>query len=345
MTFNRTPLSVLLLFLLLPAACASSEVEAPATALPAMSGQTPDTLSGSYLSGRHAQAEKDMANAVRFFTSALDLDPVAPGLLRRTFVIMTAEGRMEEAMKLAAEVLEGQPGAPIAGLNNRLERAQARTSDLPEGGLNAIMGPLFNAWAAIGRGQPAVQALELLQPLNKEGSQPLYNQHGALILDLSGDPGAAEIDFLSNIGADRAPSLRLVQLLGNMYERSGEKAKAEKIYSDHATRNPLSPIIEPALDRLTRGTVPPPIVGSFTDGVAEALFGVASSLVQQNASETALVFGRMALHLKPDFPVMQILLGNILQRNLRLAKANKVYQNINPASPYATTARLRVWMS
>ncbi len=349
MTLSRSPLTALLLALFLPAACASNDLDGPVAKSPAASDQAQTTLSGAYLSARHAQAERDMTNAARFFTTALTMDPAAPGLLRRTFIVMIAEGRMQEAARLADEVLAEKPAAAIASLmsitddlrNNRLRQAREKISNLPQGGLNTIMGPLLGAWTAIGMGDPPERALEMLRPLARDGSRPLYNIHAGLIDDLAGDPVAAETAFLATTADNAAPSLRLVQLLGNMYERRGEKAKAEALYGDHLAKNPLSPVAAPALERLAAGVVPPPMVATFKDGVAEALFGVASSLVRQNATETALILGRMALYLKTDFPVMQILLGGILQRYERPVDANRIYRDINPASPYAATARLR----
>jgi len=346
---NRRPLAVLLLVLMLPAACASSDVEQPAIPVPGDQALLRATLTGTYLSARHAQVEQDMANATHFFTTALGMDREAPGLLRRTFVILIAEGRMEEATLLAHDVIEKNPGSPIASLmlviddlkSNNLQQARDRISNLSEGGLNAVMGPLFSAWTAIGLGEQPKQALAFLAPLAKDGSQPLYNLHAGLIHDLSGDAESAENTYLKNVGSDGAASLRLVQLLGNLYERHGQKAKAEALYGNHAARSQQSPVAAPALKRLAAGIIPPPMIASVGDGVAEALFGVASSLIQQNAAETALVFSRMALYLKPDFPVMQILLGSILERNNRPNDANLVYQDVSPNSPYAQTARLR----
>ena len=341
---TRRPMAVLVLLLLLPAACASSDVKSPG-----VSAQAATTLAGTYLSARHAQAAQDMNNATAFFTTALELDPDAPGLLRRTFIILIAEGRMAEAAVMAGQVLDKNPQSPIASLmvvvddikNNRLQQALDKVSGQSTGGLSAIMDPLFGAWTAIGLGKTPEQALKILAPLAKEGSQPLYNLHAGLINDVAGNASAAESHFLANVDLNNGPSLRLVQLLGNLYERRAEKAKAEKLYGDHVAHNPQSPITGPAFERLAAGHAPPAMVATVSDGVAEALFGVASSLIQQNADETALIFGRLALYLKPDFPVMQILLGNILQRNTRLSDANRVYQDINPASPYALTARLR----
>ena len=48
---------------------------------------------GNYLAGRHAQKEKDLGSAVTFLSAALRALPEAPDLLRRTFVLMTIEGK------------------------------------------------------------------------------------------------------------------------------------------------------------------------------------------------------------------------------------------------------------
>ncbi|MBI2978541.1 MAG: tetratricopeptide repeat protein, partial [Rhodospirillales bacterium] len=62
---------------------------------------------------------------------------------------------------------------------------------------------------------------------------------------------------------------------------------------------------------------------------------------QQNARETAMVLGRLALYLKPKFPVMQILLGDILEADNRLEPALAVYKAIDAKSTFSWSARLR----
>jgi tetratricopeptide (TPR) repeat protein len=54
-----------------------------------------------------------------------------------------------------------------------------------------------------------------------------------------------------------------------------------------------------------------------------------------------MVLGRLALYLKPNFPVMQILLGDILEADNRLEPALDVYTAIDKKSPFSWSARLR----
>src|ERR1700742_3818723 len=63
------------------------------------------TMSGSYLAARHANAERDAASAAEFYRSALRIDPKNSDLLDRAFINSVAEGDVDEAVKLAQQIL------------------------------------------------------------------------------------------------------------------------------------------------------------------------------------------------------------------------------------------------
>lgn len=311
---------------------------------------TGDSLAGRYLAGRHAQAIREMGDAARFLESALEISPGTVDLQRRAFMLALAEGHMENAAPLATGVLKANPKAPIAGLvviiediaKSRFEAARDKIEKLPEGGLNVYMAPLLDAWTTFGLTRTADAAIARLKPLAKNGTDALYQLHSAIINDVSGNTDQAELDYLATIDKQGGPSLRVVQLLGNLYERSGLPNKAKTLYEERLKTNPRSPLARTGLKRLASAAVPGLIVGNATDGAAESIFGIATSLSQQNAKETALVFGRMALYLRPDFPVMQMLLGNILQADRRFEAANKIFAAIRRDSPYSWPARLNM---
>lgn len=366
---SRLP-AVALLALLLPSACVSAEkpsaVNEPVVlgsgeyvsdyvdldhakdiAGPTISGGA--ALPGNYLSGRHAQAVRDMPEAVKFLNKSLELAPGIPDLERRTFILLTSEGRIDEALPLARKVLEQKSSAPMASLTvvvgdigkGRFDVAAKAIAALPVGGLNGFMAPLLAAWSGIAQGQSTDQAIEHLQPLLTDGSKPLFYLHKAMILDFKGDTAAAEKAYQQEILEQGGISLRVIELLGNLYRRMGEDAKAEVLYRNFSKINPNSPITRHALKQLKSGAAVKPIIGSAKDGAAESFFGIATTLSQQNARETALIFTRLGLHLQPDFPVMQILLGDILQLDDQLGSANAVYGAIDRNSPYSWPARLR----
>jgi len=120
----------------------------------------------------------------------------------------------------------------------------------------------------------------------------------------------------------------------------GEDAKAELLFRNFSDTNPNSPIAGHALKELELGVPITPLINSAKEGAAESFIGIATTLSQQNARETALIFARLGLHLRPNFPAMQILLGNILQMDNQLLSANAIYNAIDRDSPYSWPARL-----
>ncbi len=339
-----------MLALLLPAACASDNLDLEHTkdivGEPVVGGES---LSGNYLAGRHAQASRNMPGATKYLSMALALSPDTSDLLRRTFIMMASEGRIDEAVPLAKRVLKKNPRSPIASLtlivddlkNERFDEAKKRISNLSDDGLNSYMAPLMAAWTSLALGETVERSKAALDPLMKDGSKTLYYLHKAIIEDFKGDLAAAQETYNLEIKEQGGVSLRVIELLGSLYERTGQVAKARKFYEDFNKSNPRSPILRQALKRLETGTAAKPIITTALQGAAEGFFGIATTLSQQNARETALIFARLGLHLRPDFPVMQILLGNILQADNQLEKANAAYGAVDPASPYSWPARLR----
>ena len=87
--------------------------------------------------------------------------------------------------------------------------------------------------------------------------------------------------------------------------------------------------------------VPAPIIASPAAGAAEGLFDLASLLNQPETADAALVYARLALDLSPNFPLAQMLVGEIREDQDRPSDALALYQAVDPKSPYAWLARLR----
>ena len=329
---------------LLAGACAAGPVP------PSPPVEVRATLSGAYLAGRHAQAERDMGRAADLLGAALKMDPGSHGLRRRTFTVLLAEGRVDEAVVLARGLVADDGDESFSRLALAVERIGAGRFDealkylgaLTDDGIMSYLASLLGAWAEAGRGETAA-ALEALEPLSeKNGARALYDLHSALIQDRAGNTQAAVESYRRVADSQTGLTLRLVQLLGSLYERSGKPEEARALYNEYLKRHDRTNLLDEALARLAEGAEPPPEVAGAIDGAAEALFGLAGSLRQQNARETALLLGRLAHYLKPDFPMVQILLADLLESDNRLDAANRIYQSINPESPYAWTVRLRI---
>ncbi len=302
---------------------------------------------GDFLAGRHAEAIHDAPSAARYFGNAFRQNPDNKELLRRGFLFSAMEGEMEQAAKMALKVLEKTDSEPVATLvlmtsdvvEGNFLAAEARLENLPDSGVSIFMRPLLKAWALAGAGKidPALKELASL----KEGYQSLHDMHVALINEAGGRDKEAEAAYNLATKSQGGLTLRVTELLGALHERQGQHDKALAIYTQYQEAHPGSLLIDPIISRLSnrKSIAPAPITPR--DGIAEALFGIASSMRQQNAQDSALIFTRLALQLKPNFPIAQILLADIHEAQARLEEANTAYLTIEKSSPFNWTARLR----
>jgi len=305
---------------------------------------------GSYLAGLYAGQRRDLSAAADFMLEALADDPDDEQLLNRAFLLSASDGRHEVAAELAGRLLAVDPAHSLAALvvavdaihRGAPQQARSLLASLPDRGLTTISGPLLQAWTFAGEGNfPA--ALEAIERLSgKDGFDVLYNLHVGLLNDLADRTEVARAAYDKALEAAGQPSMRLIWLVGNFYERRGDTAAAEALYTDFEADNPDSYAIGWELNRFSRGIAPPPSIAQAGDGAAEALFNMASLLSQERAEEVALIHAHLALRLRPDFEVARILLGEILQGQGRGEEAIEVYRRIGKGSPFAWPVQLRI---
>ncbi len=329
----------------------ASEAAAPAPAV--VVGATPQPWagsgSGSYLAARHAQKAGDLEAAAALMLRAVADDPGNLDLLERATALLIAEGRLAEAERMARRLAEaGGTDSTVAALllavsaiqDGDFARAGALLASLPERGINTFVVPLVQAWAQYGAGD-IDGALATLAPLADQSHfAALHDFHAALIADLGDRPDLAEPMYEASLAGIGAGTLRAVQAAAGWYQRTGRNERAREVYAQYEARHPGSNLLEAAA-RLDAGADLPRLVRTPRHGVAEALYGAASSLRQADAFDVGLVLGRLALDLRPDFPLAQALVGDILEMRGRYDAANAVYAAIAADSPVREAADLR----
>jgi tetratricopeptide (TPR) repeat protein len=304
---------------------------------------------GSYLEGEHAQHEHDYGAAAEYFGRAMSLDPGDYELVNKTFLFDLSEGRLDEAKTLAIRINQIDPAAPLAALVIVLAKLQAgdaagadtMAQALPREGIHRFVTPLVQAWARVADGQSdqAVAALAALK--NIQGFGPLADFHAGLIADYLGRTQDAEAAYLRTVQATTRTNWRSVETLGSLYERTGRSQQAHDLYERFVAENRDSDLAGVALARLASGAKPAARIAGPIDGAAEALFDLASLLDQNETTDIALIYGRLALGLKPDFPLAELLVADILESQHRPEAALAIEQAIPPQSPYGWPARLR----
>ena len=152
-----------------------------------------------------------------------------------------------------------------------------------------------------------------LQGLDKfNGFEPLKMFQLGLLYDFAGKPDKAQ--GILRQGARRE---RAAELAGDRRRRQFLRAARPRRAGAGALR-PLHPAEQPAAiwrpsvagDPRGRSAKPP--IGSPADGLAEAMFDLASVLNQPETIDLALLYDRFALELRPQFPLAQLLLADIL---------------------------------
>lgn len=344
--FRRPRLTVIPLALSLAACAAQPSTTAPSPQGPTLVGESG---SGQYLAARHATFLHDTKAAADAYDQALARDPNNVELLTRASVLMTAEERPERAYVLAERLLsldpEASPAVYILTVRDmkRGDFAQAaqRLSSQPRRGLNSFVVPLLEAWANFGNKRPE-RALEVLTPLKESSALlPLYGFHAGLINELSGKPEAAARLYESTLSSPAGLTLRAVRVIGAFHLAHGEKNKAQALFERYRTDNPDSSMLDPEAEAeaIAKGIKP---ISTASEGMAEALFGAAASLKQAGAADTALMLCRLAQDIQPDFPLLKVLIGSILEDMNRLEDAGAIYASIPLTDPVSWPVRIRL---
>jgi len=340
------PAARLLAARLLAALCvAAAAAWTPAAAAPdagrGAEARIPATsLAGSYLSGRFAQRADDFSAAADYMAEALERDPGNLTLLRHTFLLLARAGRMDEALAAAQALVGHEPSSQLANVLLMAEdlragdgdAAAARLEAMSREGMAQFLLPLLDAWVLVARGAHG-EAAAALEPLSAvAGLRPLHDLHRALVLEQAGDADAAGAAYEQAL-AGGAP-LRVVQAVASHHARAGRAEQAEAAIARFVEANPDAALVPLA------GTEP--LVADAAEGAAEALFNLAAALDQEGADETALLYGRISLHLRPDFGLARLVVGDVLLGRDRPAEALAEYRAAEGDPQVGWTAGLRV---
>ena len=320
---------------------AALTVEQPETA-----GKAPF---GAYLAGRHAQHMRDYQGAVNWFEEALQSDPESPELITRTFLMETSVGRFDKANTLAESELKLDSTHAMAELVLLVERvkagdkaaALARADALPEEGVHRFVRPLARAWTrmAVGDVAGADEALRGFDKFNVFAPLKFYQL--GLLNDFAGNAELTEDNFKQALEASGQLNWRLIDSLANFYRRRGRTDEAQALYQRFVKDNAGSELAESVLASRPTG-MPAPQIGSAEDGLAEALFDLASVVKQPETLDLALLYARCALELRPQMVLSQLLLADVLSAHNKSELSLAVLAEVPQSSPYWWSARLRI---
>jgi tetratricopeptide (TPR) repeat protein len=306
---------------------------------------------GNYLAGRFAERQKDFARAAAALGRALDDFPDNVGLLRRTFYLSLEAGDFDTALRMAYKLEESGVKISVAQLLLAAESvskedfagALQRLESIDREDLARYSVPLALAWAHAGANETA-GAVAALAPLDQEsGFATLRQLHEAFIHDFTGRANPAEAAYRAALGGDPASAAnRVILAYGSFLEREDRAGAAAALYDGYTGSDMDGLLFEAARKRLAAGSKPDPSIASAAHGMAEGFFDIASILPKDRAGEIVLVYTRLALYLRPDYPLAQLLLADFYEGFGRYADAAEIHRGVDPDGAYGWIARLRL---
>ena len=324
--------------------------------VPFVSAETPDnkykkfSITGNYLAGQHAQFKGEHSLAADFMLSILSKIRQSADLTRKTFLLLIREGRFDEAINLTKTFKKDDNEMGLTKLvllvkkikRKEFKSALKELNKAPEDGFSEVTFPLLKAWTLLGQDKvdEAVKHLEGYK--GRQSVSLLYKLHQALIYS-AGDQNQQALKILESLLNDNQTlDFRLVQLAGNIYEITDQPNKAISLFKKFSKKTKNDLLLNAAKKRQRTGKIPSALIVNPNDGIAEAFFGIANSFKGQKAYEMALIFGRFGLYIKPKFPVMLILIGELLEMRNRLIDANQLYSKVQNDSPFRKESKLRI---
>ena len=305
-----------------------------------------DGLAGSYLAAGHANYKSDYKQAAHYFTQAVLNDPTNPVLLQNALVNKIIAGELASAVPLAVSLSQIVEDAQLADLvlvtdalhNKEFDRALEILSQ-EEQRLNPLMAGLLRGWVAAGQGD-TTGAAEYFDKLGKDTSfGPLGRYHKALVYGLAGNfDGAAEImdgDADGPLRVNRASIYAHIQVLMQLDRRDDALALIDAELPARRSENLIA-----LREKITNGdSVPFDYVNAPLDGAAEVFLTLATALNQEDAARFALMYGRFAQHVRPDYNDAHLLTADLLDSQGQYELAIADYDRIpEDAAVYRSAA-------
>jgi len=304
---------------------------------------------GDYLSANLAATHHDLPTAARLYRQSLADDPGNAGILNRAFLFSAASGDMDDAGRLAQQMIKTAHDDRLARLTLAVQAIKAgdygaarmQIAQSAKGPFTELMLSLLDAWAAQGLGDTKSALADIKNVVGQGGTEALAAFHRALILDLAGQGADAEAAYKEALAA-AGNSPRVVEAYGRFLERAGRADEAKALYSNLLANPALAPVATQGLARIKDGTRPDRLVSNPQQGAAEVLFGIAAALTDQNNADIATLYLRMTLYLAPDLDLAKSVLAERYEALKKYEDAIAVYRTVDPASAYATDARIEL---
>lgn len=313
-----------------------------------------NSLAGNYLAARIAVTDRDTESAAAFYRKAISLDPDNPGLKLKGFLSLIGNGDFAEGVELGNQILEANSDAEIVNLVLSVEdirkkdwgSAERRLTKDWRSAVDRLMAGLVLGWAKLGNGD-LKGALATVDELRGPAWFDLFVQyHGGLIALTGGqtNEGISRLqDAFDNKAGGQAATdtyMRILAALTRAHARAGDADTAGSVISAGLQILPQNPVFERLLSDLGKGRQLDPPVATPQIGAAEVFLNLGTAINREGGQQFARIYLQLASVLAPEVDAVTYQLGELLDGQELLERANGLFEKIEPQSPYHRISRL-----
>ncbi len=292
--------------------------------------------SGSYLSSQFSRASGDVEKATKSLAVVYDKNKQDIDIANQLMGLYLIGGKIDKAMDIASNISKDNPKEPIAALmlslraikNNEAANAAKILDNVFEDGGGQLWLPLIYAWLDLD--QHKLRKPLLMEELSAEVGRaaPIVNYHLALINAQAGFTEEAVKNFKQAVDDSTNPPARMMQMLVQFYDKNKSPELLKPIVIAYRKVNPFADKIK----------VSP--INNMQDGAAEILLTMGSIMLASDVTQDATLYLQLALYLKPDLEVANLVLAQAYGELQQYGIANELLAKIKPASQLYSTAQL-----
>lgn len=311
-----------------------------------------DTAYGSYLAARVAHIRQDYNKAADYYMKSVNFGVQDPELLSRIYLLLTTEGRIDEAANYAKKSIENGDKSNFVYFvlmsdetkKQNFDQAIEYVNNIKDKAYKNAIAPLFKAWLLVGKNNKEA-ALKELENLKKDkGLLSFYHMHKGMIFDYFNDSESAQKEFDTVIeNKNLEISFRSLQIITNFYARNSQISKAQEIIKKYNKKNSNSKMFS----ELLNSTYQPDnnklasLIDTPQKGLSEAIFNI-GVIFRDYQSDIAQIFTSLALYLNDSNDVARISIADLLEKSQRYGEAIKQYEKVDFKSPLYYMANLKI---
>ncbi len=346
----------LLIFLLFVGAPVRAQTPSAAVPIPPVADKkASQSISGNFLSGYYALTQGDTATARRYLEQAVKDDPGNVEFRGRLLLLQINDGDIPEAVETAKELKHKDGHELIVDLLLAVDKTHDHkyagalealsTTKIPQ--FNAIWLPLIRQWLSHqGGNTPKVVSMNLLFP-DRKNLPNFLTYHIGLLNEFSGHTDEAAKNYAASVkDLNRAPFRAMQAYIQNRARSDDRKTLgtfAARLKQNRPDTYALLAARYPYLEHLDSPEALPAelLASNPKEGFAEVLFTMASLLYAVDSTQDVVLYLRMAIYLRPDFPTAQLMLANIFEHQQQTYEALELYRQIAPDSHLYIPAQVR----